>query len=384
MENQNSNRSTNQPISDQASTTAIRVPTDSSPSINFHYETQEDESSERAVQSFRLDPLDPYRYYHISPTLNQLRAIIPIRQPKLKTIYKSSEITVQSISSSSKQTYLPIISTNEVTRYKLQGYKGLHLGAIQIGIQPLFLAGKDITCFIAILDTRWQTFEKALITAVEAGLNQGHVVLQVEPNFTLDIHKPSLTDAIKVLIQVNGLTMKPDESALAIHHTMTYKVQTHLFSMSSSGRPITRFLAGDGRVFQPRTYRQNQLIFPPQWINEYEKNNRPQQIHEVPKISRLQEGRVSVSFPTETKALYPCEKCQLEGKHPSLCTHMPRKTTSCRIMGPVTMIIRGGQNTRPDSIRPEKVGFGSDWIGLLWQPNRMRKCQPDRVVIGSV
>ena len=103
----------------------------------------------------------------------------------------------------------------------------------------------------------WQTFEKVLIIVVEAGLNQGHVVLQVEPNFTLDIHKPSLTDAIKVLIQVNGLTMKPDESALAIHHTMTYKVQTHLFFMSSFGKPITRFLAGDGRVFQPRTYRQN-------------------------------------------------------------------------------------------------------------------------------
>ena len=100
-----------------------------------------------------------------------------------------------------------------------------------------------------------------MITADEAGLNKGHVVLQVEPNFTLDIHKPSLTDAIKVLIQVNGLTMKPDESALAIHHTMTYKVQTHLFSMSSTGRPITRFLSGDVRVFQPRTYRQNQLIF---------------------------------------------------------------------------------------------------------------------------
>ena len=224
METQNSNRSGNQPISDQPSTSAIRVPTDSSPSINFHYETQEDESSERAIQSFRLDPLDPYRYYHISHILNHLRAIIPIRQPKLKTIYKSSEITVQSISFSSKEMYLPIISTNEVTRYKLQGYKGLHLGAIQIGIQPLFLAGKDITCFIVILDTRWQSFEKALIITIEAGLNQVHVVLQVEPNFTLDIHKPSLTDAIKVLIQVNGLTMKPDESALAIHNSMTYKV----------------------------------------------------------------------------------------------------------------------------------------------------------------
>ena len=44
METQNSNRSSNQPISDQPSTSAIRVPTDSSPSVNFHYETQDDET----------------------------------------------------------------------------------------------------------------------------------------------------------------------------------------------------------------------------------------------------------------------------------------------------------------------------------------------------
>ena len=87
----------------------------------------------------------------------------------------------------------------------------MHLGAIRLGIQPLFIAGKNITCLLAILETRWQTFEKALISAVEAGLNQGHVVIQVEPNFTLDLHKPALLETIKVLVQINGLTMKPNE-----------------------------------------------------------------------------------------------------------------------------------------------------------------------------
>lgn len=56
--------------------------------------------------------------------------------------------------------------------------------------------------------------------------------------------------------------MKLDESALAIHHFMTYKIQTHMFSMSNIGKPITRFIAGEGKVIQPRIYRQNQLIFP--------------------------------------------------------------------------------------------------------------------------
>ena len=65
---------------------------------------------------------------------------------------------------------------------------------------------------------------------------------------------------------------------------MTYKVQT----MSSSGKPITRFIAGEGRVIQPRIYRHDQLIFPPQWINEHEKNSKPQKIHEVLKVSKME------------------------------------------------------------------------------------------------
>lgn len=82
-----------------------------------------------------------------------------------------------------------------------------------------------------------------------------------------------------------------------------------MFSINSTGRPITRFLTEEGRVIEPKAYMQNQLVFPPQWINEYEKNNRSQQIHEVPKVDRLQDGRVLVYFPSKTKPLYPCEKC---------------------------------------------------------------------------
>lgn len=70
-----------------------------------------------------------------------------------------------------------------------------------------------------------------------------------------------------------------------------------MFSMSNFGIPITRFLAGEGRVIQPRVYQQNQLIFLPQWINKYEKNSWPWQIHEAPKVSRMEDGWVSVSFP---------------------------------------------------------------------------------------
>lgn len=57
---------------------------------------------------------------------------------------------------------------------------------------------------------------------MEVGLNQGHVVIQVKLNFITFIN-PHSQEIIKVLIYLNGLTMQSDESALAFHHTMTYK-----------------------------------------------------------------------------------------------------------------------------------------------------------------
>lgn len=58
MENPNNPISESQTIF-YPSSSAIRVPIDSSLSINFHFETQEDENKERVIQSFTLDLLDP-------------------------------------------------------------------------------------------------------------------------------------------------------------------------------------------------------------------------------------------------------------------------------------------------------------------------------------
>lgn len=58
--------------------------------------------------------------------------------------------------------------------------------------------------------------------------------------------------------------MKLDELALVIHHTMTYKVQTHMLSKSHNNLPITKFIIGERRIIQPKIFKQNQLSFPPQ------------------------------------------------------------------------------------------------------------------------
>lgn len=57
--------------------------------------------------------------------------------------------------------------------------------------------------------------------------------------------------------------------------------------MSHTSLPITRLTAGEGKIIQLKTFKQNQLDFPPKLINEYEHNNRPLQSHEFPRVDRL-------------------------------------------------------------------------------------------------
>lgn len=52
----------------------------------------------------------------------------------------------------------------------------------------------------------------------------------------------------------------------------------------------------------------------------------------------MTDGKIPVSFPRKTKPIYPCEKYQIEGKHPESCSHMPRRSCSTRFMGSIKMI----------------------------------------------
>lgn len=113
-----------------------------------------------------------------------IKFVVTIKQHKLKFVYKSSKV-LYNLFPLVQETYLLILSPQNIKRYRNKGYKGFYPDAIKVKLQLLFLRGKNVICFLAILNIKWQTFEKALLLVVEVGLNQGHVIIQVEPNFHL-------------------------------------------------------------------------------------------------------------------------------------------------------------------------------------------------------
>lgn len=89
--------------------------TNNSPVLNIHFETQE-EITQKAIQPLKLDPLNPYKFYDVNTLISSIKFIVLFCQPKLKSVYKSSEVVVQSISSRSKETYLLILSPQDIKR----------------------------------------------------------------------------------------------------------------------------------------------------------------------------------------------------------------------------------------------------------------------------
>lgn len=83
--------------------------THSSIIINFNFETQE-EKNQKAIQHVRLDLLNSYKFYDANTLISSIKSVVPFRQPKIKFMYKSFEVLVQSISSTFKETYLSILS----------------------------------------------------------------------------------------------------------------------------------------------------------------------------------------------------------------------------------------------------------------------------------
>lgn len=55
-------------------------------------------------------------------------------------------------------------------------------------------------------------------------------------------------------------------------------------------------------------------------------------------MDRLTDSRISVSFTKETKHLYPCERCQIKGRHLDSCSHVPQRSCSAKFIGLIRVI----------------------------------------------
>ncbi|MED6202010.1 hypothetical protein PIB30_101105 [Stylosanthes scabra] len=87
--------------------------------------------------------------------------------------------------------------------------------------------GVPITAKIALLDTTFKEYQHALIGALVTTLTNESVILTISPDFTMRLTDPTLSQRIKIQVQLIGATQDAAAEQATLHHQVLYRVQDH-------------------------------------------------------------------------------------------------------------------------------------------------------------
>jgi hypothetical protein len=116
---------------------------------------------------------------------------------------------------------IPIIKQEDIDWGLEHGYKYVHLGLLQFGINPLIRPGLDTSALCCVLDSRHNQFNDALIGGFQAPLHNGPVWSSVLPRFQVSLTDPFIYSLLQAYIQLSGFDMATP-SEIAQLHTTTY------------------------------------------------------------------------------------------------------------------------------------------------------------------
>ncbi|MED6124048.1 hypothetical protein PIB30_055314 [Stylosanthes scabra] len=94
-----------------------------------------------------------------------------------------------------------------IREYLAQNYIHLHLRAVRLILTLHGRKDLPITAKIALLDTTFKEYQNALIGALVTTLTNGSVILTISPDFTMRLTDPTLSQRIKIQVQLEPLKM---------------------------------------------------------------------------------------------------------------------------------------------------------------------------------
>ncbi|MED6218803.1 hypothetical protein PIB30_029990 [Stylosanthes scabra] len=229
--------------------------------------------------------------------------------PAVKEIVQSSSLQQCGLQATTSEQYVTVeIPQDLIREYLAQNYTHLHLGAVTLILTLHGRKGLPMTAKIALLDTTFKEYQQALIGALVTTLTNGSVILTISPDFTMRLTDLTLSQRIKIQVQLIGATQDAAAEQATLHHQVLYRVQDHALDLklpNSTGDALLMFHDknhGPGIVNIPRMITTEELssIVPLEWITNYEKAF-PQQIPNVhttapPRISRASDGTVTTVF----------------------------------------------------------------------------------------
>lgn len=115
---------------------------------------------------------------------------------------------------------IPLIHQEDIEWGLQNGYKYVHLGLIQFGINPLVRPGLDTSVLTCIIDSRHNTFSDALISGFQAPLHNGPVWSSALPRYQVSLSDPYINTLLQAYVQFSGFNMAEGSKIAQLHTTI--------------------------------------------------------------------------------------------------------------------------------------------------------------------
>ncbi|QHO22949.1 polyprotein [Arachis hypogaea] len=180
--------------------------------------------------------ISPYSFYHRQKksTLTSIRHLIHRNpSPPPKEVIQSSSLQQCGLKATTTEQYITLEIPQElIQNYQNQGYTHMHLGAVRLILTLHGRRSLPVTAKVALLDTTFKEYQHALIGALVTTLSNGSVILTIAPNFTMRLSDPTISQRLKIQIQLVGVIQDSNAEQATLHHQVLYRVQDHALDLN--------------------------------------------------------------------------------------------------------------------------------------------------------
>jgi hypothetical protein len=115
---------------------------------------------------------------------------------------------------------IPLIQQADIDWGLEHGYKYVHLGLIQFGINPLVRPGLDTSVLTCIIDSRHNTFLTLLFLDSKLHLHNGPVWSSALPRYQVSLTDPYINTLLQAYVQFSGFNMAEGSEIAQLHTTI--------------------------------------------------------------------------------------------------------------------------------------------------------------------
>jgi len=83
-------------------------------------------------------------------------------------------------------------------------YRFMHVGLVQVAINPLLKTGVNAPIYLALRDKRLRHYKSSLFAVIQTNVCKGHIFFNCYLNFMVDLTCPMTTETLKLDVHVQG------------------------------------------------------------------------------------------------------------------------------------------------------------------------------------